>query len=140
MTEWLIGIPVFIAIVALAVVLLLRSDRRRFLQEESQRSIVDRIHDIHQNARFFVNQFERSVENVNECPELSWIPQVLEFYRRLESLAENEHSRAEDALTLAQEASQFVSAQQLKGVFVVEQAQRLAQLLQSRDEERQRKM
>jgi hypothetical protein len=134
MIDWLIGGLVLAAMVGIAAVTLARSDRRLYLAAQSRRSTGDRIQEIREIASFHVNQFAQSMGESNERPEMFWVPQVLEYYRRLEFLAANHHSRPEDALKLAAEASDYLDHHRLKGILVAENAKRLADLIRFRDD------
>jgi hypothetical protein len=134
MIDWLIGGLVFAAIVCIAVVLLSRSDRRLYLAAESQRPIGDRIQDIREIASFHVNQFAQRTSESNQHLEMFWVPRVLDFYRRLESLATDQDAQQNDALELAAEASDYINHHGLKGIFVADNAKQLADLIRMRYE------
>ena len=134
MIDWLISGLVFAASVCVAVYLLLRRDRRLYLAAQALRPIGDQIQDIREIAAFHVNQFAQSMSELNERPGMFWVPQVLEYYRRLEALAANQNSRPEDALQLAVEASDFLDHHRLKGIFVDDNAKQLADLIRLRDQ------
>jgi hypothetical protein len=135
MIDWLIGGLGLAAMIAFAAFVLVRRDLRRYLAAESRRPIGDRIRTIRDIASFNVNEFTRTLRESNERPEMFWVPQVLEYYRRLAFLAADEDSRPEDASKLAAEASSYIAKHRLKGIFVADDAGRLEDLIRIRDED-----
>ena len=61
-----------------------------------------------------------------------WVPVVLGYYRQVEVLAASSTGAVEDALRLAEEASQYVRDNRIKGICVADDARQLAALLDRR--------
>ena len=135
MPEWLSFACLFFTITLVAIVLLAWRDSRHRRLVESSRTVEERIAAIHESALFESRELQKLLDNRGgEHPELmSWIPPVLDHYRRLVSLAADPTSSAEQAEALADEAARLVNEHQLKNLLVVGGAKRLADLLRERN-------
>jgi hypothetical protein len=126
--------------VPLAVVLLGYRDSLKRSKQENAHSIEERIEEIRQNAASSIIDLpELRDEIVKKYPEKQdawdWIDPIVEYYRRLESLAASTEKSVKDALDLSEEAGQFISNKKLKGILVADSANRLAKLLEQRESE-----
>jgi hypothetical protein len=133
--DFLLIAGLFCPISVVAVLLLGWRDARRRRLQESRRPLAERIRSIREDAEFMVVQLQGVLDRAaNDRPEAAaWISPVLEFFRRLESLAADPSASPDAALRLATEASRYVREHWLKGILVAEQARTLADLLRQRD-------
>lgn len=124
-----------LAIAMAAIVLLAVRDAYQQCRREESRPIEERIADIHHDATFMMEQLQEALQrHGTERPrEVAWIPEVMDLYRRLESLASTPNSSADECLVLAEEGSKYVQEMGIKGVFVSTQARRLAKLISKRN-------
>ena len=124
-----------IALAAGLIVLLARTSARDKRLREKQRPVAARIAAIREDAALVIRELQRVLERHSaKQPALtSWIPTVLDYYRRLESLTLSPSPSAEQCRELAQEASGFVREHRLKGICVGTLATRLADIVNSRE-------
>jgi hypothetical protein len=94
-----------------ALAFLIRLQRLR----EEQRPVNDRIASIREDAAMMIRELQRILErhSAEQPALLTWIPPVLDYYRRLESLTLSPSPSAEQCRELAQEASGFVREHRL---------------------------
>jgi len=121
-----------LAIVALIVLGARDADRRR--QDAAYRSDTDLIALIVDGAGLMTAQLKMilSRHEGNYDRSTAWIPTVLEFYLRLETLALSPSASVEACEKLAADASRFVRQQRLKGIPVSDHARRLSMILKRR--------
>jgi hypothetical protein len=91
---------------------------------------------IRQDAAFMIEQLQGLLETrATESPKAtSWVPALLEFYRRLELLASATELSEEEVLRLAEESSRYIREHRLKGIAVPSRAQELARLARQQKE------
>jgi hypothetical protein len=120
---------------ALAVVFLAWRDRRRRRELEARIPVVERIAAIRAGAAFMAAELQRILDRNPDAPpaRTEWIPPVREYYVRLQQLAACPLPSEEDALRLAEEAGQYVRQRRLKGIWVAQEARKLAALARRQD-------
>lgn len=135
MAETLFITVMILTIFAIAIVGLAARDARQHRLREEKRPIGERIADIRKDAAFMVKELNGLLHRYGtEQPEaVEWIPKILDLYRQLEALASCPNASADECLVLAKAASQYAREKRIKGVFVSEQARRLAVLVSKRD-------
>jgi hypothetical protein len=120
-----------------AVILLGWLDGRRSRLREEKRPIQERIDSIRDDARFMAEQLERILDR-KEAPvsaqRTAWIPPMLRFLRRLESLAASQNPDPQDAVQLAEEAAAYIRQHKIKGLPIAQEAEKLALLLRKKKE------
>jgi hypothetical protein len=122
------------AITFVATILLGLRDGIRRSRRENARPVAERIKEVRQVAASAIEDLPRfrdqlAVRFPGRADVGWWIEPVIEYYRRLESLAATAGTSPEDALKLAEEAGQFIRANKIKGILVADLADRLADLL-----------
>jgi hypothetical protein len=118
-----------------AVILLGWLDRRRFRLREEKRPIQERIDRIRDDARYMAEQFERTLERTkasSSAEKTAWIPPMISFFRRLESLAASQNPDLQDVVQLAKEAATYTREHPIKGLPVAQEAEKLALLLRKK--------
>jgi hypothetical protein len=128
MMDILIGIGLFLAIGVVAVVLLSARDAKRRRRQEALTPVPVQIERIRDGAAFMVRQFQPSDRDPPK--RAAAMSPILEYYRRLETLASAPHPSAEQALQLADESGRYIRETGWMGVFVDRQARKLAELAQ----------
>lgn len=125
---------VFAVITLLAVIILVVRDGIQYRLKEEQKTLEERIAEIHRTAVFLANQLEgRQDRPISPDMETeTWIPPVIIFNRRLAELAAASDPSVEDIQKLADESAMFVRQQRVKGILVPELAKKLAVLVQRR--------
>jgi hypothetical protein len=134
MVDTLLGIAIFLGIGIVAIALLAWSDMRRHRRLEQRTPIPIRIGRIRDGATFMVRQFQRAMER-GPAERIFWVGPVLDYYRRLETLATEPRPSVQQARRLAEEAGQYEQQTRLKGVNVAQQARKLADLAQQLQEQ-----
>jgi hypothetical protein len=137
MGEVLLTVGLVVACVALAVVILVARDageRRDRWRRQEQRPLEDRIADIRASAAFMANQLQGTLDRrgIHSPNTVAWIAPVIAYYRRLEALAASPDASTDEIKHLADEAKQHVRQHRLKGVFVAQEAEKLAALVHRR--------
>lgn len=131
MVETFLLIGMMLAITTVAVVFLAARDAHQHRIREESRPIEERIDAIHRYATFMMEQLQGVLQRhgTERAQEVAWIPEAMDLYRRLESLASKASSSADECLVLSEDASKFEQERRLKGLFVSTEARKLALLL-----------
>ena len=66
---------------------------------------------------------------------ISFLLTIIDYYRRLAELASNTSPSQSDILNLANESDQYIREHKAKGIYIPQQARKLADLLHRRDTE-----
>jgi hypothetical protein len=127
--ELAVGIALTVAMAV--IVLSIRDSGRQRRHDISQelRPIPDRINEVRERAQFMIRQFETILDHYPQACSDDWIPTIISFYRRLDALASDPGSSADEVIGLADEASAYIRNRRLKGIRVAEEARRLAAIL-----------
>ena len=135
MADVLIPVSIFVGCTVLAVVILAARDARRHRFQQAQRPLEDRIADIRASASYMIHQLQGVLDRrAAQQPEaVDWISPVLAYYRRLEALATASDASAKDIQQLAEEVFTHVREHRLKGIFLAQEAERLASLVRRRN-------
>jgi hypothetical protein len=130
----LFGIGLFLGISVFVVLLLAARDARAQRRREERRPIAEQIAEIRAGASFMAQQLQTTLaQHAAERPKLvAWIPPVVDYYRRLETLASLPSPPLVEVHQLAEEAARHVRERRLKGICVGHEARRLAQLVERR--------
>jgi hypothetical protein len=128
MADTLLVVGTVLGVFVFATLLLARRDIRRHRWLEERTPVHEGIARIKNDAEFMVEQLQRLLKREPMARE--WAGATLEYYRRLETLAADPRPSADQAFRLAEEAGHFVHQKGLKGIWVAQQAQRLAELAQ----------
>ena len=121
------GCALFAVLAVVAGVLLALRDARRN-REKPERPIAEQIEEIHKGAASMIPGLQEILDR-NPTP---WVAPVLDYYRRLESLASSPNASVEEAERLADEVSEYVREHKIKGIHIGHEARRLAVLLRQR--------
>jgi len=124
------GIGMVMGLTILAVFLLCLRDAWQHRLQEERRPVAERIARIRDSACFMIGQLQGDLERrAGDRPEtFAYIPPILEYYRRLEALASVAQPSQEEIVQLSQEVSQFIQEHRIKGIFIAEEARKLAEL------------
>jgi hypothetical protein len=115
----LIVTTMVVGLAATGIVLLAARDARNRRHRETAHPVADHIQTIHEDAVFMVRELQRFLarRTAQHRPSDAWIPPVLDFYRRLETLTSSANPSACESLRLAKETSCYLRQHPIKGIF-----------------------
>jgi len=124
-----------IGIVFLAFVLLIFRDVERRKRGIKHKTVDEQIIEIAINASSSQHEFQEILDKREDLPTeaVLTLKALIDYYRRLEMLASTPNSSLEEMHSLAQEAKQYIQQKKLKGIFIDEEIERLAKLIQRRN-------
>ena len=140
MVELVIAAVIVSSIITPYVLLRAKSAKKKRIDYEKGRPVQERIDEIREYAKSMQSELPTTRDNLrarypNKEIAWSWIDPVIDYCRRLEKLADSSGASTQDAIELAEESLLFVKDQKIKGVFVAEFAQKLAELIEDRNSE-----
>jgi hypothetical protein len=132
--QFLLVTLLVVGITVIAVASLAARDARLLRLREEQRPVAERIAAIRADCALMIRSLQEILDRhaADNPKATAWIPEVLDYYRRLETLAASPTPSPEEAAKLADEATRHVAEQRLKGVCVGMLASRLATLVNRR--------
>jgi hypothetical protein len=124
-----------VGIVLVAFALLVVRDLERRKHKTKHKTVDEEIIEIAIDASHSLHQFQELLHKREDLPNLavSQLKVLIDYYRRLEMLASTPDSSLKEIQTLARETKRYIEEQKLKGIFVDEETERLAQLIQRRN-------
>ncbi len=122
-------------IIVLSLVIVIVRDVRHRQLLSKRMSVEDRIAVIRESAADQAQQFQSYVDRNEQltAKEVYNLNALVALYRRLEELATSSDVSIEEIQRFAKEAQEFVRQQQLNGIRVSVEAEKLANLLRQRN-------